>query len=642
MFVVNEDLSVSLNRGDAGIIKIPRKVDGKYEVNTGDVLRLRVFPKKNCEKVELIKDYSVSSTSEYIELALSGSDTRLGDVINKPTTYWYEIEQNPEWSLSDGAVGVYPKTIVGYDEDGPKVFLLYPEGDDSGDLPVDNIGRKVNVSDEAVESIIENELFQEYVDDKTRDITEKANTSLNTAKQIADTLQSKLNNGEFKGETGEQGEKGEAFTYEDFTAEQLASLKGEQGEKGEPFTYEDFTPEQLEALKGEKGAQGEKGEAFTYEDFTPEQLEKLKCAVVDDEMSDDSENPVQNKVAKNYVDGEVGEISEIFDKSVNLYNEKTNLNYKEVSNSTGIIHDNTVWAVTQPILLKKGQYTITHDRDNNRHFGYVSFYDMNMVFDKKVSLFTGVPVDTEKKVASLVIEQNCYARFSGIIDRITGTELMIVRGTELPTEYVPYKNEIKPDYLPENINKVVTTEHYSLDIQTLKSNGYMTWISEDSGSKLIVSLIFVPAIMDNGVQHKIIDVPFEFINVNNVLTWSNQNKFKNVGISSPVLAQALGLNGTLWFDTIINIMNEMGFPRKDTIFEFYDANTGDNYGTLVIELTGTAQTHSSMTELKSLWETILEHPETKLIFEYQKQENITTYEAAYLYDASSTVEIGEV
>jgi hypothetical protein len=57
------------------------------------------------------------------------------------------------------------------------------------------------------------------------------------------------------------------------------------GEKGDPFTYEDFTPEQLEALKGADGYtpqkgidyfDGEKGDPFTYDDFTPEQLESLK------------------------------------------------------------------------------------------------------------------------------------------------------------------------------------------------------------------------------------------------------------------------------------------------------------------------------------------------------------------------------
>lgn len=54
------------------------------------------------------------------------------------------------------------------------------------------------------------------------------------------------------------------------------------GPKGDPFTYEDFTAEQLEALRGPQGIQGERGEtgpqgaAFTYEDFTPGQLEGLR------------------------------------------------------------------------------------------------------------------------------------------------------------------------------------------------------------------------------------------------------------------------------------------------------------------------------------------------------------------------------
>ena len=40
--------------------------------------------------------------------------------------------------------------------------------------------------------------------------------------------------------------KGKAFTWEDFTPEQLAELKGE---KGDPFTWEDFTAAQIEVLK---------------------------------------------------------------------------------------------------------------------------------------------------------------------------------------------------------------------------------------------------------------------------------------------------------------------------------------------------------------------------------------------------------
>lgn len=64
------------------------------------------------------------------------------------------------------------------------------------------------------------------------------------------------------------GFKGDAFKYDDFTPEQLESLKV----KGDPFTYDDFTPEQIAILKGEKG------DPFLYSDLTPEQKAELKGA----------------------------------------------------------------------------------------------------------------------------------------------------------------------------------------------------------------------------------------------------------------------------------------------------------------------------------------------------------------------------
>lgn len=66
-----------------------------------------------------------------------------------------------------------------------------------------------------------------------------------------------------------KGDKGDPFTFEDFTSEQLALLKGE---KGDPFTFDDFTPEQLAVLKGEKGDSAyqiwlDAGNIGTEEDF---------------------------------------------------------------------------------------------------------------------------------------------------------------------------------------------------------------------------------------------------------------------------------------------------------------------------------------------------------------------------------------
>ncbi len=134
-----------------------------------------------------------------------------------------------------------------------------------------------------------------------------------------------------KGEKGERGEPGEKGEHGEPGEKGATGSQGEPGPKGDPFTYQDFTPEQLADLKGPKGdtgatgsqgepgpkgepgvdglpgiayiptvsaegviswsntgsapnppsvnikgPKGEKGDPFTYQDFTPQQLEALK------------------------------------------------------------------------------------------------------------------------------------------------------------------------------------------------------------------------------------------------------------------------------------------------------------------------------------------------------------------------------
>ena len=120
MFVVNEDLSIDITRGDAAVFSVGAKTgEENYKFQPSDVVRFSVFGKKDCSNVVLQKDFAVAEETEAVEIVLTGEDTKIGEAISKPVDYWYEVELNPD---------TYPQTIIGYDKNGAKVFKLYPEG----------------------------------------------------------------------------------------------------------------------------------------------------------------------------------------------------------------------------------------------------------------------------------------------------------------------------------------------------------------------------------------------------------------------------------------------------------------------------------------------------------------------------------
>lgn len=122
MFVLNDDNSIHATRGDIVFFSVSAEDDGKpYKFQAGDVVRFKVYGKKDAQNVVLQKDFLVTTETENVEVFLAEEDTKIGEVISKPKDYWYEIELNP---------GKNPQTIIGYDEYGAKVFRLFPEGDD--------------------------------------------------------------------------------------------------------------------------------------------------------------------------------------------------------------------------------------------------------------------------------------------------------------------------------------------------------------------------------------------------------------------------------------------------------------------------------------------------------------------------------
>lgn len=124
MFKVDDDNTVHITRGDQAVLGVIayNENDSEYIFKVGDIIRLSIFKKKDLNTIVLKKDVIVSEETTQVEMILTSEDTTIDDIINKPVDYWYEVQLNPD---------VNPQTIIGYDEDGPKIFRLYPEGADN-------------------------------------------------------------------------------------------------------------------------------------------------------------------------------------------------------------------------------------------------------------------------------------------------------------------------------------------------------------------------------------------------------------------------------------------------------------------------------------------------------------------------------
>lgn len=124
MYQINEDNSIYVTRGDIVVLSVEANKHGvPHTFQAGEVLRINVYGKKAATNVVLQKDFPVTKAAQTVDLFLSEEDTKFGAVISKPRDYWYEVVLNPFDN---------PQTIIGYDEDGPKIFRLFPEG---ADLP---------------------------------------------------------------------------------------------------------------------------------------------------------------------------------------------------------------------------------------------------------------------------------------------------------------------------------------------------------------------------------------------------------------------------------------------------------------------------------------------------------------------------
>ena len=186
MFKINDDLSIYVTRGDAVVFNLNATTDDgeTYIFKPEDMVRIKIMEKKGCDVVVFQKGFTITEETDTVEIALTGEETTIGDVISKPTDYWYEIELNPFTN---------PKTIIGYDdESGAKIFKLFPEGNKelkAKDIPI--IDKELDLySDRPVENqaiawavtnaINEMHITTEKAVEDTVEITNNAIAEVNT------------------------------------------------------------------------------------------------------------------------------------------------------------------------------------------------------------------------------------------------------------------------------------------------------------------------------------------------------------------------------------------------------------------------------------------------------------------------------
>lgn len=125
MFVMNDDLSIYATRGDIVFFSVSADDNGiPYKFQPGDIVRMAIYGKKEAETCVMQKDFPVEAVTERVFIYLDEQDTKIGEIISKHKDYWYEVVLNPD---------TMPQTLVGYDEDGAKIFRLFPESEELGE-----------------------------------------------------------------------------------------------------------------------------------------------------------------------------------------------------------------------------------------------------------------------------------------------------------------------------------------------------------------------------------------------------------------------------------------------------------------------------------------------------------------------------
>lgn len=222
------------------------------------------------------------------------------------------------------------------------------------------------------------------------------------------------------GDTGPAGPKGDAFTFDDFTPEQLASLKGQKGDIG---------PQGPQGPKGEKGDKGDPG-----------------TITIDTSLSTTSTNAVQNKAIT------------------------TAINSKADTNHTHNISDVTN---LQTALDGKANTSHTHSAATLETDGFLSKQDKakldNLSYDSDWQEVTFKPGYARYSDSSSV-----YIRRKGDLVELIGIwkSTSTKSASSLPVPFASIPNELKPT---KAINTVCFGQGKNTYMLTVNTDANVCW-----------------------------------------------------------------------------------------------------------------------------------------------------------------------
>lgn len=269
----------------------------------------------------------------------------------------------------------------------------------------------------------------------------------NAAQAVADEVQRRLDNGDFVGPQGPQGEKG------DPGAKGEKGEKGETGAKGDAFTFGDFTLEQLESLRGPKGDTGATGPQGKEGAVGPQGAkgEPGKDAVIDATLTQ------EGAAADAKATGEaISQLKEDLDNiiSPNLFNPAAAKANVAISSDDGSeMNGFSGWEATDYIPVSKNDVLYFSANNEPTYYSTGAFYDAQKKF---ISGF-GNPNNNN----NITVTSDGYAKFSFDSKK---EKLQIEKGSR--TTYVPY-GEVKIKADVDNVKK--DTDNIKAEVSEVKA-----------------------------------------------------------------------------------------------------------------------------------------------------------------------------